>query len=403
MPKLVILGAGYGGLGVAQKLDTLARGRSNWDVTLVDRRDYHLIQVRVHEVAANSIAAERVKVPFAELLEGFNVKFLQTDIIKILPEQNQVETGAGILSYDKLVIALGSETTYYNIPGLEEHSFPMKFLDDAVLFRKAIIQAFKRAVAKDAAPLVKNDPRLTVIIGGGGLTGTELAAEMTDFINDLAKRAPASRSAFKVYLVEAKPHLLPQLSPSEGDYVKNELRLKGVSVLTNTKIEKVEAGKVYLENGKVIRGDIICWAGGIKAPGIIKESGFETTRDGRVEVDRYLRSKQFANVYLVGDNALILDPRTNQPVGQTGQYAEKQGNYLGESFYQEEKGIKPSPYVPFTLGISVSLGRREALTLSGPLRLTGIPGRIAKDVSYGNYEFNIRLKPRILNPVKNEI
>jgi NADH:ubiquinone reductase (H+-translocating) len=403
MPKLVILGAGYGGLAVAQKLDTMARGRSNWDITLVDRRDYHLIQVRVHEVAANSIAAERVKVPFAELLEGFNVKFLQADILKIMPEQNQVETSAGILDYDRLVVALGSETAYYSIPGMQEHSYPMKFLEDAVAFRKAVIQAFKKAIAKDAPPLIKNDPRLTVVIGGGGLTGTELAAEMVDFINDLVKRAPASRPAFKVYLIEAKPHLLPQLGAVYGDYVKNELRIKGVGVLTNTAIERVEAGKVYLSGDKVIKGDIICWAGGVKAPSIIKEGGFETTRDGRVEVDRYLRSKQFANVYFVGDNALALDTKNNTPVGQTGQYAEKQGNYLGETFYQEEKGIKPAPYTPFTLGTSVSLGRREALTLSGPLRLTGIPGRIAKDVSYGNYEFNIRLKPRILNPVKNEI
>jgi NADH dehydrogenase len=403
MPKLVILGAGYGGLAVAQKLDTLSRGKSDWDITLVDRRDYHLIQVRVHEVAANSIAADRVKIPFAELLEGFNVKFLQAEIKKILPEKNQVETTAGILEYDKLVIALGSETAYFNIPGLEEHSFPMKFLDDAVLFRRAVIQAFKRAIAKDAPPLVKNDPRLTVIIGGGGLTGTELAAEMTDFINDLAKRAPATRTAFKVYLIEAKPHILPQLSPVYGDYVKSELRLKGVSVLTNTKIEKVEAGKVYLDNGKVVKGEIICWAGGIKAPTLIKESGFETTRDGRIEVDRYLRSKQFDNVFVVGDSALIMDANAKQPVGQTGQYAEGQGNYLGESFYQEEKGIKPVPYAPFSLGTSISLGRREALTLTGPLRLTGIPGRIAKDVSYGKYELGIKVKPRILNPVKNEI
>lgn len=404
MPKLVILGAGYGGLALAQKLDTVAKGSSKWDVTLVDRRDYHLIQVRVHEVAANSISAERVKTPLAELLEGFKVNFVQAQIKTIDPINKKVHTDIGELDYDRLVVSLGSETAYFNIPGLQENTLPMKFLEDAIAFRKAVIHAFKTATEAGAAALLKNDPRLSIIIGGAGLTGTELAAEMVDFCGDLVKKFPAARGYYRIVLIEGKPHILPQLSASNGEYVRNELRLKGVMVLTNTLIQKVEPGKVYLNNEKVIRGSVISWTGGIRALPLIAESGFETTKDGRVKVDKFLRSEQYPEVYFIGDNAVINDSRNNgQFVPQNGQYAELQGNYLGEAFYQEERGQKPQPYVPFTLGTSISLGRREALTLSGPLRLTGIPGRIAKDVSYSKHDFDIRVKPRLLNPVKNDI
>ncbi len=398
MKRLIILGAGYAGLSVAQRFDALSRGRRQWEVVLVDHRDYHLIQIRVHEVAANSIPAARVKVPLSELLDGRNIKFTQAKIEKIESLAKQVQTSVGPISYDRLVVALGSVTAFRDIPGLQEHAFPMKDLEDAVAYRKAVIQAFKDAAKDGAEPLRKNDPRLTFVIGGGGLTGTELAAEMVDFCNDLCNRFPAARKAYRVVLVEAADHLLPQLSRANGEYIKEELRYKNVAVLTSTFIERVEPGKVYLKNGKVLSGNVICWAGGIQAPAIIRESGFETTKDGRIPTDKFLRSTQFPDVYALGDCAAIPDPRTGKTVPLTGQYAELEGHYIGESLHNEERGQQLSAYQPFTLGTSISLGRREALTLSGPLRLTGLPGRLAKDVSYGKYEFAIRSKLPVIAP-----
>src|SRR3954471_5090628 len=103
MPKLLILGGGYGGLAVAQRLDAVSRGRSNWEMTLVDQRDFHLLQVRVHEVAANTVPVEKVSIPFAELLDGRKIRFVQAQIAKILPKEKKVETGAVIFKYDRLV------------------------------------------------------------------------------------------------------------------------------------------------------------------------------------------------------------------------------------------------------------------------------------------------------------
>jgi NADH dehydrogenase len=399
MKKLLILGAGYGGLRVAQKLDSLARGRSQWEVTLVDQRDYHLIQVRIHEVAANSIPADKVKIPLSELLEGRNVKFVQARIEKIDPQTKTVQTSAGVLSYDRLVIALGSETAYRNIPGLQEHTFAMKSLEDARAYRRAVIDAFKEAANPDGPALKLPDERLTFIVGGAGLTGTELAAEMVDFCQDLVKHFPSTRRAYKIILLDAANQILPQLDREYGDYVRGELVHKGVTVITGAFIEKVELGTIYLKGGKVLTGKVICWAGGIKAPAILQESGFEVTKDGRIVVDAYLRSKQYPEVYVIGDNALIPDRRSSSgaSVPQTGQYAERQGEYVAEALWDEERNLRPHRYLPFTLGTAISLGRTEALTLSGPLRLTGIPGRLAKNVSYDNYEWTIRARPRLLN------
>jgi NADH dehydrogenase len=396
MKKLVVLGAGYGGLAVAQKLETISRGKSDWQVTLVDQRDYHLIQVRVHEVAANTIPASRVQVPFSELLDD-RTRLVQAKVEKIDPAAKKVYTSAGELDYDRLVVALGSETAYRNIPGLQEHAFGMKSLEDAVAFRKAVIQAFRAVSNPDDAPLQTPDERLTFIIGGAGLTGTELASELVDFCHDLLQRFPMARNAYRIILLEAADQVLPALSREYGDYVRGELQYRGIKVLTKAFIEKVEPNTVYLKDGRVLKGKIIVWTGGIRGSSILQESGFEVTKDGRVPVDYYLRSKQFPEIYVVGDSAWIPDRRNGGTVPQTGQYATKQGEYIAENLWDEERGIRPRRYLPFSLGIAVSIGRKEALTISGPIRLTGVPGRLAKDVSYDNYEWNIRLKPRLLN------
>lgn len=396
MPKLLILGGGYGGLAVVQKLDDISWGRSQWEMTLVDQRNFHLIQVRVHEVAANTIPAERVQVPFTELLEGRKVKLVQATIEKINPQAKQVQTSAGILDYDRLVVALGSETAYRNIPGLRENAFPMKDLEDAIRYRQAVIKVFKEVAAPDAPPLQPKDERLTFVIGGGGLTGTELAGEMADFCKDLARRFKLPENSYRIVLLEGTDHILPQLSRQYGDYVRGELRSRGVLVATNTLIDKVEEGKVHLKDGRIIRSRVICWAGGIQAPPILAESGFEVQKDGRVLTDAFLRSKQFPDVYVVGDAASVPDSRTGKYVPWTGQYAEREGHYLAEALWNEERGLRVEPYAPFSLGVAISIGRNEALTLSGPIKLSGIAGRLAKNISYDNYEWNIRHKPRIL-------
>lgn len=396
MPKLLILGGGYGGLALAQKLDRLSQGRTKWEITLLDRRDYHLIQVRVHEVAANSISADRVRVPFKELLEGRAINFVQTTITKLDPAARQVETTNGTFEYDRLVIGLGSTTAYRNIPGLRDFTYPMKELDDALRFRKAVIAAFKE-VAADPASLQKPDERLTFVIGGGGLTGTELAAELVDFCHDLTGHFKLPENCYRIILIEGAEHILPQLSKDYGEYVRSELRAKGVLVATNAFIEKVEQGAVYLKDGRTVKGRVICWAGGIQAPALLGESGFEVLRDGRIPTDEFLRSRQYPEVYVLGDNAAIPDVRSGATVPLTGQYAEKQGQYIAETLWDEERGLRLQAYQPFSLGTAVSLGRNEALTISGPFKLTGLPGRLAKNVSYDNYEWNIRYKPRILN------
>ncbi len=396
MPKLLILGGGYGGLAVAQKLDDLSRGRSKWEITLIDQRNYHLIQVRVHEVAANTVPAERVRVPFSEVLGGRNVKLVQAVIQKINPQAKQVETSAGTFDYDRLVVAIGSETAYRNIPGLREFTYPMKELEDAIRYRKAVINAFKEVSAPGAAPLKPKDERLTFVIGGGGLTGTELAGEMVDFCSDLANRYKLPSNCYRIALIEGADQILPQLSKQYGEYVRGELRSKGVIVATGVLIERVEKGAVYLKDGRVVRSNLICWAGGIQAPPILAQSGFEVQKDGRILTDAYMRCKQFPEVYVLGDAASIPDSRNGKFVPWTGQYAEREGHHVGEMLWDEERGMQPHAYQPFSLGVAISIGRKEALTISGPLKLSGIAGRLAKNVSYDNYEWNIRYKPRIL-------
>ncbi|MEI7554013.1 NAD(P)/FAD-dependent oxidoreductase [Candidatus Chlorohelix sp.] len=397
MKKLLILGGGYGGLPLAQNLADLQRNHPQWEITLIDQRDYHLLQVRVHEVAANSISVDRVKIPISELLEARHVKFVQTLITNIDTVGKKVTTSKGTFDFDRLVLALGSETSFKGIPGMHENAIPMKRLEDAITFRTLVIKAFR-----EAAELVKtekfekNDPRLTFVIIGAGLTGTELAAEMVDFCEDLLLRYPALRPYYRIVLIHRGDHLLTQLPRINGDYAKNELRRKGVAILTNSPVTKVDPGNVTLQNGKHVKGVVICWSGGIEGPAILKESGFDTTNDLRIRTNPYLCSEQFPYIYAIGDLAFIKNPSTGKPIPQLGQFAERQGHYLARCFKAEMDAVSFEPYEPISLGISVSLGRREALTISGPMRITGLPGRLAKDMSYSKHEFEIRVKPPVL-------
>ncbi|MEI6042960.1 MAG: NAD(P)/FAD-dependent oxidoreductase [Chloroflexota bacterium] len=386
MRRLVILGAGYGGLTLAKKLDS-GSSQNKWDITLIDQRDYHLIQVRIHEVAANSIPASQAKIPLSDLLKHHKVQLIQAKITKIDPVRKGIHTSVGPLKYDRLVVALGSVADHRGIPGMKEHTYSLKDLEDAVAYRKAVVRAFREATAPEAEPLRKNDPRLTFAILGGGLTGTELAGEMVDFCKDLATKFPAARNAYRIVLAELTHHLLPELGPEVGDYAKEELRAKNVAVLTNTTVMEVEPGHIHLSSGKAINSNVICWTGGVHAPPLINESGFKTTKDGRIPVDAYLRAEDFEEVYALGDSASIHDSRNDKQVPLTGQYAELQAGYLAECFSKERP---PEPYAPFSMGISVSLGRQEAVSLSGPLRLTGVPGRVVKDLSYTKHELGVR-------------
>ena len=398
MPRLVILGAGYGGLAVAQKIDELMRGSNDWDVTLVDRRDYHLIQIRVHEVAANSLAPERVQYPLSDLLIGTRTRFVQADIQKIDPYAREVHTSTEVLPYDSLVIAIGSETAYYGVPGLKENSFAMKSLDDAVAYRKSVLRAF-RTVMADPAGAEQPDPRTTFVIGGGGLTGVELAAEMVNFCQDVESRYPRARALWRVVLLEGQSRILPQLSEEESQYALDKLTQLGVEVHTNAMIERLEPGVVHLKGHKKVRAGVVAWAGGLRAPDMLKEAGFETAQGGRIPVDPYLRTSQFPNVYVIGDSAIINDGRTGKFVGWTAQYAERQGHYVARVLLDAERGISPVPYEPFSLGTAISFGRNEALTITGPLRLTGWAGRLAKNASYEKYELGIRMRAPQPTPV----
>ncbi|NWJ47706.1 MAG: NAD(P)/FAD-dependent oxidoreductase [Chloroflexi bacterium] len=397
MKKLLILGAGYGGLPLAQSLADLQRSHAQWEITLIDQRDYHLIQVRVHEVAANSIPADKVKIPISELIEGRNVTFVQALVLNIDPVGKKVTTSKGTFDFDRLVLALGSVTSFNGIPGMCEYAIPMKYLEDAITFRSSVITAFRESDALlKTEKFVKNDPRLTFVIIGAGLTGTELAAEMVDFCEDLLMRYPALRPYYRIVLIHRSDYLLTQLPRINGEYAKKELRQKGVAILTNSPVTKVEPGKVILQNGKNVRGAVICWSGGVEGPALLKESGFDTTKDLRIPTNPYLCTEQFPYIYAIGDLAFIKNPSTGKPIPQLGQFAERQGHYLAECFKAEMDEVSFEPYKLISLGISISLGRHEAVTLSGPVRLTGLPGRIAKDMSYSKHEFEIRSKPPVL-------
>lgn len=368
MPKsIVVLGAGYGGITATLRLAKLFKRLPEYQIHLVDRHPYHLLETRLHEAAARRA---EVTVPILGLLKKRNVTFHLTEILKIDLEKATVICPDQEVSYHSLVIALGSKTNYYDIPGLREHAFELKSFQDTLKIRDQIERMFAKAAGITEPS--KRKPYLTFVIGGGGLTGVELAAELSEFIEELCQRYRLNLSEYSLILVEARKSILPNLKENLIERTRRELLVKRVEILESTEINEMKPGLVLIRPGEPIYAHTLIWTGGIRVSRLMQASGLETGPQGRIIVDEFLQVKNFTGVYAIGDNALATNPKTGKPVPAAAQFALQQGRLVANNIYLEATGQKRRPYRPRVLGEVISLGRHLSvgwLALPGEKRL----------------------------------
>jgi NADH dehydrogenase len=375
LPKpIVVLGAGYGGITAGLRLAKLFKNNPAYQVHLADRHPYHLLETRLHQAAARRA---EVTVPILGLLKRKQVTFHLTQVLKIDLERNKVICTDQEIFFHYLVIALGSKTNFYDIPGLKEHALELKTFQDTLEIRDRIERMFAKAAGL-TDPLQRR-PMLTFVIGGGGLTGVELAAELSEFIEQLCQKYRMPVSECSLILTEAQASILPNLRENLIAKTKRELLEKMVTVLESTKVIRMEPGRISLEPGQPIASHTLIWTGGIRISGIISASGLETGPQGRIVVDQYLQVRKFPGVYAIGDNALAVNPKTGQPVPAAAQFALQQGRLVAYNIYAESTGQKRRPYRPRVLGEVISLGRHLSVgwvALPGQRRL-GFVGFLA--------------------------
>jgi NADH:ubiquinone reductase (H+-translocating) len=331
--KLVIIGGGFGGLKLARSLNN----KPGFDITLIDKFNYHQFQPLFYQVATAGLDASNISFPLRKAFHGSrNVHIRLAEVQEIVHAENKIITDIGEIEYDILVIATGADTNFFGNTRLIENAFPMKSTVEALQIRHRLIQNFEDALAvTDEAQI---EQLLTVVIVGGGPTGVEMAgaiAEMKNYV--LPKDYPElDFKKMKIYLLEGGPKTLEVMGPKSAAQSQKYLQRLGVTVLVNTKLQDYDGGTITLNNG-TLRSCTVIWAAGVRGnvpKGIQPEL---VARGNRIRVDRYNRVKGFENIYAIGDVAYMETPTYPNSHPQVAPVAMQQAKLLAKNLMKIER------------------------------------------------------------------
>lgn len=353
IPKIVILGAGYGGVLTSLRLQK-ELNYNEADVTLVNKHDYHYITTHLHMPAAGTDNPENARVNISKLIDEFKIDFVKSTVVQIRPQDRKVILEDGTLSYDYLIIGLGGESETFGIPGLGEHAMNIRSINSVRLIREHIEYQFAR---------FKREPHrtdyLTFIIGGAGFTGIEFIGELADRIPELCKQFDVDNSLVKIINIEAAPTALPGFDPELVEYAMQVLQKKGVTFRIGTAIKECTSDGVVVGEGEEIKSQTVIWTGGVRGNRLIDEAGFETMR-GRVKVDEFLRAPGHENIYILGDNSLVFNPE-GRPYPPTAQIAMQQGVNCAHNLVASIRNQPLKTFNYVNKGTVASLGKGEAI------------------------------------------
>src|SRR3954447_1891254 len=287
-------------------------------VTVINQYPTHQIITELHRLAAGNVAEQAVAMPLTKLFKGkdIDLKIAKVESFSVNNKEVKLSDGSS-LSYDALVVALGSKTAYFGIPGLEENSMVLKSADDA----NQIHQHIEERIAEYAK--TKNEADATILIGGGGLTGVELVGEIADIMPKLARSYGVDPKEVKLLLVEAGPKILPVLPAQLIERATASLEARGVKFLTGLPVTNVEGNVIDLKDGQKIIANTFVWTGGVQGNPLVGQSGLDVDR-GRATVNEYLQSTSHKEVFVVGDSAVVFG-EDGRPFPPTAQIAWQMG------------------------------------------------------------------------------
>ncbi len=380
---VVIAGAGYAGLAAARGL----AGEKNVRVVLINKHAYHLLQFQLHEAAVNKIDVGTLALPMRYVLPH-EVEFVKAQITGFDFKTRSVRTNHGDFHYDRLIVALGSQPATFNIPGLNEHALTLKSAANARAIRGHLEMTLSA---------LASTPRATpypIVIGGAGITGVELAAELAEGLTALERQYDLDHHAIKVVLVDAASTVLPGFDQKTIDEATHVLQKLKIELRTGTALERIEADRVWVrprgsDHSEEIVTQSVIWTGGVRANALVLNSGLTLGERGAAVVDGYLRSIDYAEVSVVGDNAVVRDPRNGYITIPCGQLAAQQGAYAARQIRAELNGDAEPPYIPHLDGLLISLGSYAGVGTVGPVWVRELLARVMKIGAETRYLFNI--------------
>ena len=374
--RILILGGGFGGVEAARYLDRTVAKRPNVEVTLVSRDNFTLFTPMLDEVAAGDLDPAHVCNPHRKLLR--HVTVLNGEIKAIDLAARVVTISYGIsaftreLSFDHLVLALGSEKNYFGTPGVAERALGIKTLGDAVMLRAGVIAMLEAAsVELDSR---RRKRMLTFVVAGGGFAGVETVGA----INDLARESlphygRVDPREVRVVLIHGGKVILPELGEALGLYAQEKLRERQVEIKLGTRLIAYADGAVRCSDGEAIPADTLVWAAGVSPSPIVKDLPLQL-QSGRVVVDSALKVPGFSGVWAVGDCAAAIDPASKLPHPPTAQHAMREGRHAARNICARLQGERTIPFKYKAPGQLATIGRRTGVARIFGLKFSGVVG-----------------------------
>ena len=358
-PKVVILGGGFGGLTAARALHKAA------DVTVVDRHNYQTFLPLLYQVSTAGLAADHVAYPIRGALRKTPVKFRMGSPIAIDHKNKEVKLDSSeLLKFDHLIVALGSVSADFGIPGVKEFTLGMKTVSEALTIRAEIMRRFEDLCR------FEDDTKLSITVVGGGPTGVEMAGAIAELIRGPLKSDQANAAAnINITLIEAGPRLLPPFAPSLSARTKKDLEKLGVKVLLNAAVQEVEHRKIKLKDGTTIDSEITIWAAGVKGSDAMGQLNLPTVAN-RVAVDPTMQVKNYPNVWALGDIAAAIGKDGNT-LPMVAPVAIQQGKFIAKQIMRLSKNQKLENFKYLDKGSMATIGRNKAVVQVKSLKISG--------------------------------
>ncbi|MDA3946465.1 MAG: NAD(P)/FAD-dependent oxidoreductase [Helicobacteraceae bacterium] len=388
MKKIIVIGGGYGGLRAVENL----AGIDGLHITLIDKHPYHYLQTEAYGYIAGRFDLPDIAVDLKNWCFGFKkwVEFLHDEVTYVDFKDQTVQLSDKKLHYDYLIMAIGAETNFFSfIEGLRENSFGVKKLQRAFNFRTA----FERLLYnKMESPLDSDKGVLNIAIGGAGLSGVEIAAEMADVIKKHTKSIGESTQEIKIYLIDASSTILPGMSDYIIKNTHQRLEELGINIMTDSFIERVNSTNICFKDGRQLDFFFMIFTGGIKVPSFKLSREVERNRINQFIVNEYLRIPEASNVFAIGDCVEIHDAK-GEILPPTAQTAERSAEYVAKNIKHSLVHQKVKPFDASIDGVFVALGGKYAVgEMFKVIKVKGYSAYLLKKLITYTYYIGLKLR-----------
>lgn len=360
-PRVVILGAGFGGLTAARKMAGFA------DVTVVDRHNFQTFLPLLYQVSTAGLAADHVAHPIRGALRKTGVQFRMGTPLSVDHKNNTVKLDSSeVLEFDYLVVALGSANADFGIPGVTEHALGMKSVHEALNIRTEVLRRFEDLCR------FQDETIFTISVVGGGPTGVEMAGAFAELVKGPLKHDQRHAAAhININLIEAGPRILPMFSEKLSAHGKKDLEKLGVTVYLNTAVKEIKPRSIEVSDGSTIASEVTIWAAGVKGEPTAAKLNLPLINT-RIDVENTLQVKNYPHIFAIGDIAGFVG-ENGRMLPMVAPVALQQGRYVAQQIKRIATGQELKPFKYLDKGSMATIGRHKAIVEVKSLRMTGIP------------------------------